>query len=118
MSNQPEISQMKRKALEAELARARELIFDLERHLANAIPFYGYTATIEDLKEENYALQRRCVDFRVKAPNEILMKWLYRTFEELLRSKGLTPGQDREIDEIGEFLGFERWTKIKTERIS
>lgn len=117
MSNRPEIEQMSRKAIEAELAQARLLLFDCERHLANAIPFYGYAAVVEDLKEANYDLQRRCLVFRTQPPPAKLVMWLERAFDEMIRAKGIKPGDNRQLDEIGEFLGFDLWEKIKKERI-
>lgn len=115
--SKPEIQQLKRKELEKRLVAAEHLIFDLFQHLQNAIPFYGYMATVEDLKEENYALQRRVVAFRVQPDPAQLIKWLDATFDQLRMKAGIKPGDERQWDEIGEFLGHMDWVRVRGDRI-
>jgi hypothetical protein len=114
----PKIEQMKRKELEAELARARALITDINAHMSHAVAFYGYMASVEDLVKANYALQRRMQVFLEEPPRDLLIEWLGE-LTELLRSSrgGLHPGEEPAIDKVCLFLGYDRWEKQHKERL-
>jgi hypothetical protein len=103
--------------LREELERACRLITDLQKHLDKAVAFYGYAACVEELKEDNYDLQRRCMAYLLDPKKETLIKWCTHLFDQLRMAKGLKPGRERELDEIGEFLGFADWVKVQKERV-
>ena len=116
--------QMKRKELEDELTRielelmgARRLISKISEHMSKSVAFYGYEASVEDLCEENYSLQRQMQVYILDPPRDVLIEWLGNLTELLGQHRGIRPGQDACVDKVALFLGYEQWVKQDAERI-